>query len=147
MGLIWFQDMGYLTECDKARKNRTPTNEVHSTLKQEVQYQNCCSSIIIILLMHILLQSYLLHCGPFIRVLFGFLFWFIYIYYWVCASRECDLDRILLIMLLLREVTHHTFAKLLCIFRSCYLFIVKLPCYRFYSLREDYKTNFRSDPR
>ncbi|KAG4987866.1 hypothetical protein JHK85_030849 [Glycine max] len=29
-------DMGYLTECDKARKNRTPTNEVHSTLKQEI---------------------------------------------------------------------------------------------------------------
>ncbi|XP_047155280.1 uncharacterized protein LOC124826489 [Vigna umbellata] len=29
-------DMGYLTECDKAGKNRTPTNEVHSTLKQEI---------------------------------------------------------------------------------------------------------------
>ncbi|RDX61566.1 hypothetical protein CR513_60194, partial [Mucuna pruriens] len=29
-------DMGYLTECDKARKNRTPTNEVHNTLKQEI---------------------------------------------------------------------------------------------------------------
>ncbi|KAK7307582.1 hypothetical protein VNO77_40776 [Canavalia gladiata] len=29
-------DMGYLTECDKARKSRTPTNEVHSTLKQEI---------------------------------------------------------------------------------------------------------------
>ncbi|TKY70508.1 Ternary complex factor MIP1, leucine-zipper [Spatholobus suberectus] len=30
-------DMSYLTECDKAGKNRTPTNEVHSTLKQEIQ--------------------------------------------------------------------------------------------------------------
>ncbi|KAK7309251.1 hypothetical protein RJT34_05822 [Clitoria ternatea] len=29
-------DMGYLTEYDKARKNRNPTNEVHSTLKHEI---------------------------------------------------------------------------------------------------------------
>ncbi|KAK7367473.1 hypothetical protein VNO80_09485 [Phaseolus coccineus] len=29
-------DTGYLTECDKAEKNRTPTNEVHSTMKQEI---------------------------------------------------------------------------------------------------------------
>ncbi|KAG5089540.1 hypothetical protein JHK86_002152 [Glycine max] len=30
------KDMGYLAECDKARKNRSPTNEVHSTPKQEI---------------------------------------------------------------------------------------------------------------
>ncbi|MED6167373.1 hypothetical protein PIB30_002348 [Stylosanthes scabra] len=29
-------DMGYLTECTKARKIRTPKNEVHTTLKQEI---------------------------------------------------------------------------------------------------------------
>ncbi|KAJ1419081.1 Ternary complex factor MIP1, leucine-zipper [Sesbania bispinosa] len=29
-------DMGYVTECAKARKKRTPTSEIHSALKQEI---------------------------------------------------------------------------------------------------------------